>query len=125
MSFLKKLFWTVLFAIVAAIIVSISVSNRESVIFSLSPLPFEMEIPLFMLLLGAGLVGLLFGGITVWLSDSVDRQNLRIMARDKEQLIAENRELSLKLEKQKAGEADTSTMPDAPGFLKIENRRAS
>ncbi len=78
-----------------------------------------------MLLLGGGLIGMLFGGVTVWMSDSIDRQKLRIIARDKEQLIAENRELSIKLEQQKAQAADSSSMPDAPDFLKIENRRAS
>lgn len=84
-----------------------------------------MELPLYLLLLGAGLVGLIFGGITVWTSDSIDRQNLRIMAREKEQLIAEMRELSVKLEKQKAETASSSKLPDAPDFLKIETRRAS
>lgn len=122
---LKKLFWSILFTLVAIIIVSVSVSNRDSVIFSLSPLPFEMELPLYMLLLGAGLVGLIFGGITVWMSDSIDRKNLRIMAREKEELISEMRELSIKLEKQKAEAGTAAPLPDAPDFLKIEARRAS
>ena len=122
---MKKLFWSILFVIVAIIIISVSVSNSASVIFNLSPLPFEMELPLYLLLLAAGSVGLIFGGITVWTSDSADRQDLRVMAREKEQLLAEIRELSVKLEKHKAQATNPSPLPDAPDFLKIESRRAS
>ena len=45
---------------------ALAVANRGAVTLSLSPLPVEIIAPLYGLLLGALLLGLLVGGFVVW-----------------------------------------------------------
>jgi putative membrane protein len=49
----------------AAAIVALLVGNRHDVIFKLTPAPYEIDVPLYMLLLGVFLAGLLVGGVAM------------------------------------------------------------
>jgi len=75
---LTWLFWGPL----AIIIIVIAVANRHQVTFSLDPISrtdpiFALEMPLFVLLLGAVLLGLLIGGIASWLNQGKWRRAAR------------------------------------------------
>ena len=50
---LKFISW-ILFLVIALVIAALSIANRETVTFSLDPLPFAFDLPLFGLLLAAG-----------------------------------------------------------------------
>lgn len=63
-----KILKTFLLLPLAAAIIILSVANRQDVVFSLSPLPYEMEAPQYLLMLGVFAVGLLIGGSAVALS---------------------------------------------------------
>ena len=53
---------------VAVIVIVFSVANRHTVTFSLAPLPFEIDAPLYLLLLAALLIGVILGGTASALS---------------------------------------------------------
>ena len=59
--------WLV-FGPAALVIIVLSVSNRRTVTFSLAPMPFEVDLPLYLLLLAAVLIGVVLGGIACALS---------------------------------------------------------
>jgi len=66
----------------AVIIVALSVANRQPVRFSIDPFSqgnpvFATEIPLFVLLLAAIFIGLLFGGMASWLAQGKWRRAAR------------------------------------------------
>ncbi len=55
---------------VIAVVVSYALSNRQTVETALWPLPFEVSLPLYLLVLGALGLGLVVGGFYGWLSTS-------------------------------------------------------
>ncbi len=67
---------------IALVVIAISVANRDAVKFSADPFStaepfFAIELPLFVLLLAAGFVGLVFGGVASWLSQGKWRRAAR------------------------------------------------
>lgn len=66
----------------AVVIVALSVANRQPVRFSIDPFSqgnpvFATEIPLFILLLAAIFLGLVFGGMASWLAQGKWRRAAR------------------------------------------------
>ena len=57
----------ILFLIIALVVAMLSIANRETVTFSLDPLPFVFDLPLYILLLAAGFLGLMIGALSGWL----------------------------------------------------------
>ena len=75
---LTWLFW----GPVAVLVTGVAVANRHSVQFALDPLSasdplFSAELPLFVLLLAAVLVGLLIGGVASWINQGKYRRAAR------------------------------------------------
>jgi uncharacterized integral membrane protein len=64
-------------ALLALAIIILSIGNKAPVPFSLFPLPFEMELPLFILILAGGFIGLLLGSFRTWVSDGKSRKKAR------------------------------------------------
>ena len=62
---------------VIAIIVIFAVMNRQDAALSLWPLPWDVQVPLFLLTLGAVLFGFLFGVLVMWVSGARQRRRLR------------------------------------------------
>ena len=78
----------------AAILVFFSVANRESITVSLDPFrgetpAFSFSAPLFVLLFGALVIGLLIGGIAAWLQQGRWRRAARNAQIEAERLRAE------------------------------------
>lgn len=67
MTILRILFW-LLATIVVVVTVLIAIANRQPVIFSLQPFPFEMSVPLYAVVFVSVFLGLLLGGLAVKLS---------------------------------------------------------
>lgn len=77
-KFLTWLFW----APIAVVLIALSVANRKVVTFSLDPVSTDdpllsFDMPLFMLLFGAMLAGLLIGGVAAWLNQGKWRRAAR------------------------------------------------
>lgn len=62
MGFVKFINWAVLL-LIFGVCVMIAVNNVESVRFNLDPLPFEINVPLFIIIFVSFLMGLLVGGL--------------------------------------------------------------
>src|ERR1700687_1280797 len=59
---MKLVFWSVV-ALVAAVLALFAMSNREAVALGLWPLPFELDLPLYLAILAALLIGFMAGGL--------------------------------------------------------------
>ena len=68
-------FWLI-FLPIAVIVVAISVVNRDTVTFNLG-FGNAWQVPLFILLLAAGLLGILFGGVGAWMAGGGSRRRAR------------------------------------------------
>ena len=74
-------------AIVVALV--LAVANRHEVNFSLDPLPFEIELKLFWIILVSAFLGALIGAGTVWWRDGKVRRRARRAGREVTRLEAE------------------------------------
>lgn len=88
-KWLSRLIWIPL-ALIGAVF---AVANREKVTISLWPLPWEASLPLFMVLIGVLVLGLLVGGLIVWLGGHHHRVTARQQTRSSEQLRRQVAEL--------------------------------
>jgi len=73
---MKLVFWIVV-ALVAAVLALFAMSNREAVVFGLWPLPFELDLPLYLAILGAALIGFISGVLTAWMGGRHRRRENR------------------------------------------------
>lgn len=103
-------FWLI-FVPVAVIVIALSVVNRDPVAFSLG-FGSAWQVPLFLLLLAAALLGILFGGIGAWFAGAGGRRRARLARADATQardaLEAEQRKttrLEAELEAARSGGA--------------------
>lgn len=65
---------------IALLVISFAVTNRESVVLELWPLPLDVPVPVYLLTFGAALAGFLFGGIVAWSSGHKWRRRARQQA---------------------------------------------
>lgn len=73
---LRYLSWIVTIPL-GIIVISFAVSNRDPVALRLWPLPFEVEMPVFLPVLGALVVGFVAGGAIAWWSGGRTRRLAR------------------------------------------------
>ena len=78
---MRNLSWIILFPLAVALII-VAVSNRDVVSVDLWPLPFAIEIPLFVLLFAALVIGVMWGGVATWVSGGAARKAARAKARE-------------------------------------------
>lgn len=62
---------------VALLAVSFAISNRQPVLLELWPLPFVINAPLYLLVLGAVVLGFLVGGLVAWMAQHRYRRDAR------------------------------------------------
>ncbi|MGE0153119.1 MAG: lipopolysaccharide assembly protein LapA domain-containing protein [Reyranellaceae bacterium] len=86
---MARLIWVPL-ALIGAVF---AVANREKVVVSLWPLPWEASLPLFMVMLLVLFVGLVLGGTIVWLGGHRYRATARQQTRSNESLRRQVAEL--------------------------------
>jgi uncharacterized integral membrane protein len=102
----------VLFLIVAFIVVTFMVQNREMVEVSLWPLPFVKPAPLWSVIVGFLLLGFLIGVISAWLSGGSTRKRARDLARAN----AEKAQQISQLHQQLAAQKQASAQPRPPSI---------
>jgi hypothetical protein len=86
-----KIIKTLLLLPLAAGIIVLSVANRQDVVFSLSPLPYELDAPLYLLLLAVFAIGLVVGGSAVGLTGVKRWQRKRVKSRAANQQAPESK----------------------------------
>lgn len=116
---LRFIFW-ILFIVIALVVCALSIANRHDVAFSLDPLPFSFELPLFALLLFSAFIGLILGSVITWLKGSRTRSDYRHQKRENAELKGQNVKLNRDLELA----ADSSQNNVSPTAAKqIEHQR--
>lgn len=98
---MRVLFW-ILVVIVAVVLAAFAVSNHQIVALELWPLPWLLELPLYLAVLGALLLGLLAGALATWAGGRRRRREARAQRR---RIAALERELA----------ATQAQLPGAPG----------
>lgn len=73
---MNRLVWIITLPI-ALLVILFALMNRQEVVLSLWPLPWDISAPLFLFTLGAIVFGFLFGAVVTWISGSATRQKLR------------------------------------------------
>lgn len=83
--FKRLLVLPIVFA-VAAILITIAVANRHPVKIVLDPISevplISFELPFFVFLLGALIIGVMLGGMRTWVGQSHWRRNARVRAQE-------------------------------------------
>lgn len=104
---MKLLFW-VFVAVVATALALFAVTNRQVVSLGLWPLPFVLDLPLYLAILAALLIGFVAGALAAWIAG---RQGRREGRRRGRRIAALERELAA-TQAQLPGASET-----APGRL--------
>ncbi len=101
---MKYLSWilTLPLAIVAVVF---AISNRAAATLNLWPFGISVEAPLFILVLGSALVGLIAGGVIAWLSASTTRQRRRAAVHRADSAQRELAYLRQKIERERIAES--------------------
>ncbi len=73
---MRLLYWIVV-ALVATVLALFVASNRESVTLALWPLPFVVELPLYLATLAALLIGFVAGILAAWIAGRKRRREVR------------------------------------------------
>ena len=88
--------------VAAALLIPFAVSNRQPVSLGFWPLPFLVDLPLYLLVLLLLLVGFVCGAAAIWLAGGRKRRELRRRHRRVEALERELAATRLQLEDQSA-----------------------
>jgi lipopolysaccharide assembly protein A len=85
---MRSIYWAIV--LIAAAVVSVfAASNREIVSLGLWPLPYAAEVPLYLLVLAALLLGTAIGVFVAWIRGSRRRRELRECRRQNTALARE------------------------------------
>jgi lipopolysaccharide assembly protein A len=87
---MRVLFW-VLVLLIAVLLASFAVTNREPVVLGLWPAPWLLQAPVYLAVFGALLLGFIAGALTVWAGSLRLRRELR---RQRHRIAALERELA-------------------------------
>lgn len=101
---LRYLSWIVTVPL-AAVVISFAVSNRDPAVLKLWPLPFELEMPVFLPVLCALVVGFITGGVVAWWSGGRHRRLARRQTNKLRRVSAEAEALKAR----EAEQAETET----------------
>lgn len=93
---MRIVFWIIALPIVA-IAMAFAVSNHESVTIDLWPTPYRLDIPLYIAVTGALLLGFIVGVTWGWVGSLRARSRARNEAKRADRLATENEELRHKL----------------------------
>lgn len=77
---MKLLFWLFV-AVVAVVLALFTVTNRAAVSLGLWPLPFALDLPLYLAIFAALLIGFVAGTLCVWLTGRSARRESRRRSR--------------------------------------------
>jgi putative membrane protein len=87
---MKLLFWLFV-GLVATVLALFAASNRAAVSLGLWPLPFVLELPLYLAIVAALLIGFLAGALAAWIAGRRRRREGRLRGR---RIAALERELA-------------------------------
>lgn len=95
---------------VTAIVVLFAITNRSLATLSFWPLPWEVNLPIYLIILGALFVGFMLGAVVTWLSGGRRRRQARQLA---EQVRTQSRQIA-ELQRRQAKASAAATFAAAP-----------
>ncbi|WP_119460882.1 LapA family protein [Rhodospirillaceae bacterium SYSU D60014] len=95
---------------VTAIVVLFAITNRSLATLSFWPLPWEMNLPIYLIILSALFVGFMLGAVVAWLSGGRRRRQTRQLA---EQVRAQSRQIA-ELQRRQAEASAAATFAASP-----------
>lgn len=99
----------------AAVVVSFVVTNMQPMVLGLWPLPFEIEVPVYLGMLLALLLGFLIGALVAWVNAGRHRRALKAERRRAEGLDREiNQMKGRTVEADRRMAAGQPPLPDVP-----------
>lgn len=109
---MKRLLWLLIALPLLLVLVVFSVNNREAIALNLWPLRYEVALPLFLVVLGSLVVGVLLGLFLEWVFEGRNRSALRS---ERRRAAASERELGKlrEAEARRAAGAKAGAAPDA------------
>jgi len=112
---MKKFFNLIFLLPLAIVLILLSVANRQVVSFSLDPLNADapaiaFQLPLFVFLFLAVIVGMIIGSSLTWISQGKHRRALREKSYEANQLSRENKQA----EKAEASNQNSEIAPGLP-----------
>ena len=127
---MKKLFFVIVFAPIALALIVLSVANRHMVLFNFDPInreqPFlSFEMPFFIFLFVALIVGMLIGSTMTWFTQAKFRKMARLSKREAnkwEREALEQKERAIQA--QSANASGASDNPQSSGTLSLSGRAA-
>ncbi len=106
-----KLFYRLVFIPVAAAFVVFAIANRHPVTLNLWPLPWEIDLPVYIAVLGTLAVGMAAGAAAQWITDGKWRRRARAGRRS---TAALERRLTVAEAAREAGDGAAETVATAP-----------
>ena len=103
-----RLLWWIVLAAVAVVLILFAVSNRETVAVGLWPLPDLVQLPLYLVLLGALFVGFIAGQLVAWIGGWRWRREAR---RSRERIAMLEREIETARAQRAASQSSVVTIP--------------
>ncbi|WP_025897324.1 LapA family protein [Sneathiella glossodoripedis] len=103
---MKLISW-IFIAALALVVIILSVGNKAPVVFSLYPLPFEMELPLYILILAGAFIGVLLGSVRTWIADGKARSENRAHKQEVLRLKAELAKLEAQQSENRSTDEDS------------------
>jgi uncharacterized membrane protein YciS (DUF1049 family) len=91
---MRKILKLLIFLPLGICIIALSIANRGIVVLSLDPFVasdpiFSLKAPLFVFLILALMLGVLIGGLTMWLTQGKHRKNARLLNKETVKLKSE------------------------------------
>ena len=111
---MRKILKLILIIPVAICILTIAVANRAPVILSLDPISaidpiFSFKAPLFVILFLSLMLGLLIGGLSVWMAQGVHRKTAKNLNKEVSSLYKETSKLKSEIYESKSIGTSVST----------------
>lgn len=96
---MKRIFSWLFGVPVALLVIILAVANRKQVMFSLDPFSldqpwYSIEVPLYVLLMGSIVLGMLIGGVSAWLTQGKWRKEARFRRHEVRRLELERENLN-------------------------------
>jgi uncharacterized integral membrane protein len=100
---LRKIVSWVILLLITAVVVSFAVANRNDVTVNLDPVgitkpPLTASLKLWVLALGMVILGVIIGGVAVWLRQGRWRRSARTLDREVRAVRGENQDMRQRLE---------------------------
>ena len=112
---MKRLSWILTLPLMAVAVI-FAIANREMVTLDLWPLALTIQAPLFVLVLGSAVVGLLAGAMVAWFSGGPTRRRARMARRRAAELEREVAQLREDIENKRLAAVPRPPVREMPGL---------